>query len=414
MATRADDASIAVADMTRVTTFAEVDEVLRSRDFAQAAHQDRDSAPLIKDSLITLHGGDHFTRRRLEAALFTRETLSRYEHEILVPAIERMLQVATETGRGPDGLVRADLLSTVRLALLQMTAAMVGLDGVDTPERAERLRQLAVQIGEGAAVEWSTRPHDEVIAGALVAKQAYVDEYYQASIDERRRRLAARTDENAPIDNDLLTLLLVHFADDWDEDLAIREAILFLVAASNTTTNATPHVVRELSAWLEAHPEDWSRVEDPEFLRAAANEALRLHPPVPALLRKAMTDIVTESGRAYAEGEHVAVDLDAANRDPEVFGPDADEFNPNRRSTERNRPFGFTFGGGTHMCLGRALAVGAPQGEMDEEGLVGVMVRVLRELYRAGVRLDPDAPPQLRPNTEQKNYLSFPVIYGAL
>ena len=53
---------------------------------------------------------------------------------------------------------------------------------------------------------------------------------------------------------------------------------------------------------------------DIEFLRGAANESLRLHQPVPALLRIAARDTALEcNGRAFRQGERIALFFSAAS-----------------------------------------------------------------------------------------------------
>src|SRR2546423_11997097 len=62
--------------MTRITTYAEVDEVLRSRDFVQARPA---VGPFLTGTIGTLDGDEHFERRRLESAGFRPRLLRRHE-----------------------------------------------------------------------------------------------------------------------------------------------------------------------------------------------------------------------------------------------------------------------------------------------------------------------------------------------
>ena len=54
-----------IVGLQRFTTYAEIDEILRSRSFRQGSHQE--SQPFFGRTLLTIDGDEHFERRRLEA-----------------------------------------------------------------------------------------------------------------------------------------------------------------------------------------------------------------------------------------------------------------------------------------------------------------------------------------------------------
>lgn len=403
-----------IASMTKVTRFAEVDEILRSKDFVQGAH--RESEPFFGDSLLLLDGDPHFARRRLESPLFAKPALLFYESQALHPVIERtMKEVSAE--RGPDGRVRTDLVPLVRTMLHRITAATTGIDGVDTPEATDRFRWMVEKLGEAVTVEWSTRDHDEVIAEGMEVRRRLVDEFYGPSVERRKALVAdfrAGRVEQDDLPRDLLTMLYLHWDDAWDEELPLREAALYLVAATQTTTHALPHVVLHLSEWFAQHPEDAAKRHDKDFLRLAANESLRLHLPSPSLIRFAVRDVTLSTGRRIAEGERVALLFTPANRDPEVFGDDADEFDPYRVAPFKQRPWGLTFGGGEHLCIGRPLVTGLSSRTDNEQGTEGTMVSILSALYQAGVELDPEQPPEYTAASHHDAYSRFPVLFTTL
>jgi cytochrome P450 len=403
-----------IRELQQLTSHAECEEVLKSKDFVQGSHQE--SAAFFDDSLLVLDGEPHFERRRLESVLFTRAALEHYERQALDPHIDQVIAEAAANGRGGDGLVRGDLCLMLREMLARISATITGIDGVDDPASSARFRWFLEELGTGATVEWSNDDHDEVIARILGVRDQFVDEFFGPSMQRRKDLLASREageigDDDLPMD--LLTLLLAHWDDDWDDELPVRESTLYLVAATQTTTHTAPHVIRHLDEWLDDHPEDRQRLEDAQFLKRAAYEALRLHLPAPALLRIAKRDVVLSSGRRIAAGERVACMFTPANRDDSVFGDDVRSFDP-WRDVGSAKPWGLAFGGGEHMCIGRSLVTGLSARTDGTEGTDGTIVRILRALFRAGVKVDPEQPPTYTEASHHDAYGRFPVIFTAL
>jgi len=406
----------AVADMTTITDPVEAMEVLRSVDIAAELHN-RDSSPLLRGSVLTLTGTTHLERRRIEARLMVRDALAHYEAEVFGPAIRRRLDNLAAVPRRADGLVRDDLLIFTRMILVELTGRMIGLDGVDSQDGIEALYACAERFGEAASVEWSLLDHNEIVKAGLQASDEFVERWFASSVS-RRRALVGQcksgelSEEQLPVD--LLTMLLVH-APQLSTDEIRREAIFFLLASSSTTTHATPHVVLELLDWIAGHPEDEGLLVDLTFVKQAVNEGLRLHPPVPALLKRALKDTTLSTGRVLSKGEYLAVDLDAVNSDPALFGENPGAFNPRRASVLSAQPYGFSFGAGPHMCLGRPLATSTNKTNADEDGTVGALVRLVVGLMGAGLRLDPAADrPTMREDTVARRFASFPIVFTDL
>jgi hypothetical protein len=153
-------------------------------------------------------------------------------------------------------------------------------------------------------------------------------------------------------------------------------------------------------------------LSDFAFCRKVATEALRLHPPVPRLLRRATEPVALPSGLRLSEGEFLSLDLISSSRDPEVFGESGDIFDPLREVPKGVWPFGFAFGGGAHMCIGRTLVLGDAGSDEEVASPQGLLPRLLRELYGAGMVLDDDTPPTRREGTEKDEYAVFPVRFA--
>jgi len=397
--------------MTKLTSFDEIDEVLRSAAFEQGAHQE--SGPFFHDSLLMIGGDEHFERRRLEAQLFGKEALRYYEGQALEPVISKCMEELDAQRDPTDGLVRADVVALTRTMLHRITAVIVGIDGVDTDEDTELLRWFIEKLGEAVTVEWSTRDHDEVVGEGLAIRQQFIDEFFQPAVDRRLALIEQHKTgelETADLPRDLITLMYSHWDDAWDDDIVLREATLYMVAATQTTTHAAPHVIAHLAEWFEQHPDDAERTSDLDFLRRSAAESLRLHLPSPALLRRATVATTLASGRAVAAGERVALLFHNANRDAQHFGDDSQDFDPFRTVESTSaKPWGLTFGGGEHLCIGRPLVTGVA-GRGEDDGTGGTIVQILAALYRSGAQLDPARPPEFTATSHHDAYSTFPVI----
>ncbi|MBD3915074.1 cytochrome P450 [Nocardioides hwasunensis] len=398
--------------LQRFDDYADVDEILRSAQFRQGSHGE--SLVFFGDSLLLTDGEDHLTRRRLASTLFSRAALQVYETEALLPVISRLM-LDLEDSRGADGIIRADFVPLARAMLTRITALVVGVDDVDTPENTEIFQSYVAKLGVAASVEWSLRDHDEVVAEGVEAKTAIIEEFLRPSM-AKRQELATRLErgelQREDLPTDLLTMLAVH-ADQFsglDDDYVWREAILALVAASQTTTHALPHVLMHLEKWFETHPEDRERVQESEFVRRAVTESLRLHQPAPALTRIATSDVQLRSGRTIADGEQVALFFTSANRDVAKFGGEAEEFDLSRDLPTGTQPWGLNFGSGIHMCLGRPLVTGQPNKADESQSTEGTMVKIVKAVYRAGFTFDPDNPPQRQTHSVHDTFESMPIL----
>lgn len=406
-----------LAGFPRVDTFAEIDEVLRSPDFHQGSHFE--SRPVYGGSLVVIDGPQHRERRRMLMAMFSHEALQRNEREALGPAIERALASLKST-RGSDGLVRTDLVPMLRGFLIGVSASVTGVDGADEPAHRARLQALVAKLEAASGVEWSTRNHEEVLQEGIVAHRELIRDFLQPALDRRIelvRRQRAGEIAKSDLPMDLLSVLAQHGEDGREgEDAYIwRECALFLVAGTQTTSHALPHVLWHLDQWWAEHSEDRDRATDIEFVRAAANESLRLHQPVPALLRIAVNDAtLRSSGRSFRKGERIALFFSSANRDPGLFGADFENFNPHRPFTRKPPPWGLTFGSGVHTCIGRALVTGLSRSYDDTEPTRGTIVGVLSALYRAGAELDPAHPPRRNTDSYHDAFASMPIILRKL
>jgi cytochrome P450 len=400
----------ALAGRIRLSSFADVDEVFKSRDFVQAGGGHGGSSAVYGGTLLSLSGEAHFERRRMESVLFRQAALAEYEERVLVPALRQAL-AARAAQRGADGLVRADLLPLVRSTVLRLSARIAGLDDVDDQALIDRLYTQVLALTAAANVEYATGGPDGVIQAGRSARAAFARDFFAPAW--ARREAAARAGKSPDPPSDLLWLLVQQRAcfQGWPDDVLVNEAILFVVASSGSPTNASMHVVTELLGWLARHPEGRVRLAEPGFLRGAICEVLRLHPGVPYQLRRAARDTRLQSGRHIPAGTCVELDVRSASRDASAFGPHPERFDPDRQVAPPAMAFGFTFGGGPHTCMGRGLTLGETARGYPS---VGMLACIARELLGAGIELDPGDPIVRTRASSRDEYARFPVIFRNL
>lgn len=396
----------------RVTEYEDALAVLRTTAFRQVAHMEpAPSGALLDGSLVTLHGRVHLDRRRFENALFEPLALRRHEATTAEALAARLAAVERACEEGAR-FARVDLVPLAREILSCATASMIGLD-VDDPDVLTRFVAYAVAF-EDAIQDGDLKTDDFDEERWSRFDPGRIDEFWCELVEPswaRRKQLAqahrAGDPEAAELPIDLLTHLALH-APEWERQDVLNEAILYVVASTGTSSLSVYESFVALSGWLERHPEDRALIGDAAFVRAACNEAIRIHPPPPGLIRVADADIELPSGLRVSEGDVVYVDLPAANHDPSWFSPGAVEYDPHRTTTDKARPYGVTFGAGSHMCIGQRLATGRVRDDADSDA-VGLVPRIVMSLMQAGAELDPAHPPQMKDGTLRRVYVELPV-----
>ncbi|KAH6634772.1 cytochrome P450 [Chaetomium sp. MPI-SDFR-AT-0129] len=107
----------------------------------------------------------------------------------------------------------------------------------------------------------------------------------------------------------------------------------------------------------------WAQSQGLSYLQACLKEAMRLRPAVGLNMTRLVPPEGAElDGEFFPGGTSVACNGWVVHRDRETFGEDADEFRPERwlESEERAKKmerYMVHFGGGSHLCLGRNLAL---------------------------------------------------------
>lgn len=305
-----------------LTRHADVQEV--SRDTARfrsgdgVLMADRERVVAAQDSILYLDPPRHGPYRQLVNRAFTPRRVAELEPRIRLIATELLDRVDPEE---PVDLVDA-LAAPLPLLVI---SELLGLPATDR----ERFR-----VWSDAVMQAATALTEE---SALLAFELF--EYFASQLEARA---------TAPGD-DLLSALVAAEVD--GEHLTRDELLGFcmtLLVAGNETTRAL--ISGGFVALAEAPEQRAALAADRSLVPGAVEEMLRWVTPIMAMARTATADTKVGAEAVHA-GDYLVMVYGAANRDEEVFGPDADRFDV-RRAPNPHVAFGF----GVHFCIGAPLA----------------------------------------------------------
>ncbi|MFF2085682.1 cytochrome P450 [Nocardia sp. NPDC058176] len=248
----------------------------------------------------------------------------------------------------------------------------------------------------------------------FVAARERLDRLILADV-ARRRRVRSETDDSTGDGvggvghgGDLLDLLLDIRYDDGSPltDTELCEQLRTLIVAGHETTATTltwalyhlhrerglrDRVVAELPA-ASGDPAEQARLP---LLDAVCQETLRLHPPVPIVLRR-IRQPWRWRGIDIAAGQTIGLAVGVLHGQPATW-PAPRLFHPDRFLDRKVSPFEFApFGGGHRRCLGATLA------EYELRVVLATLLTGVR------LRLEPGLALGARPRTVPRNLATAP------
>jgi cytochrome P450 len=210
----------------------------------------------------------------------------------------------------------------------------------------------------------------------------------------------AQTKQRSPVEKDASKkqryVFLEALAESTQDPIEIRSQLIsILLAGRDTTASLLSYVFMFLdqhprafaklrAAILEdfgtyANPKEitFSKMKSCSYLQWCLNEALRLNPVVPIDSRNALVDTTLPTGGGpdgrspvlVRKGQQVIYSVYVMHRRKDLWGPDADEFKPERWEGRRSGFEYLPFNGGPRICIGQQFA-------LTEAGYV--MVRLLQ------------------------------------
>jgi cytochrome P450 len=243
------------------------------------------------------------------------------------------------------------------LAPLVRARAVALLDALEPDAPTEIVSQLAVPYPLIVLAELLGLPIDDWheygnwMDAAVRTNNPNATDDDRAVVDHMRTFLLQAVAERRGTDAPGVITMLADHRGAHGEPLTDRELLMFLLQlfiAGNETTRNT--ITGGLVAFAE-NPLQWALLRnDRTLVDKAVEEILRYTSAVTHFFRTVLVDS-TIGGVPVARGDKVFLSYTSANRDADVFGPTADQFDI-ERSPNPQLAFGF----GAHFCLGAALA----------------------------------------------------------
>lgn len=401
--------TVAPDDPIVVSSFQDAKDAYRQKELRQSLYDEGEV--VMADVLVNLHGSEHRSRRRVENRLFRRETFDFYERELFPGVIEQTLEPHLAAGA-------ADLVSLGHHLMLNLAALTAGVDRPEgTAEETERLYSYMMLFIQGATLAHSTGDKDEQRECIFKGLVDWDRDFLEPSM-RRRGELLRQAETGSVAEKDVPTDVLTTLMRHQDElgisrDVIRREIAFFLLAGAHTSATAFVRAIDHILDWTAAHPDDAPLVTDDSlFVQRCIHETVRLNPSSPIGRRRAQAPVDLKSGVHIPEGATVVIDLHAVNRDREVFGVDAAEFNPHRVLPQNVAPFGLSFAAGMHVCIGQDLAAGVvPGADVDRSShLFGLVTGAVQRMFLANVRHVPQRPPQRDSQTARPYWGAYPVL----
>lgn len=312
-----------------VTRHAEVSVLLRDRrlsaDYPEEYHRlsvgDGPAVSFFRRIVLDRDPPEHTRLRRLMAQAFTPALVRRLARRI-DSLVDELLRPAVERGR-------LDVVAEVALPL--PVAVICELLGIPAADRV-LVRPKIAELARGFAL--AVPPADRVVVhDAVTWLRGYVSE-----LSDRRHAMPA---------DDLLSTMLAAAPGEKVHRLEIIDNAIFLFFAGFETTM---NLIATGFDGLARHPRQWSRLRAaPDRAPIAVEEFLRYDAPIQAAARM-VTEPLDIAGHTVRRGRLLVLLLGSANHDAQRFA------DPAQLDIGRAPNPHVSFGGGTHHCLGAALA----------------------------------------------------------
>jgi cytochrome P450 len=345
-----------------VTRYDDVEAVLRDPDRFSSRINNETMGPVMGTLILGMDGEEHRRYRSLVSQAFRPSALARWDEELILPTIGKLLDAIAPLGR-------ADLVSDVTSRYpVQVIAGVLGVPVDDY----EKFQQWALDISQG--------PQDY---GVSMPASREMRAYLEPIVADRRAN---------PRDDLISDIVTAEIDGQRLSDEHVYGFLRLLLPAGAETTF---RVMGSTLLAMLTHPEVLERaLADQSVIDGVIEEVLRWETSVTMVNREAM-DAIELGGVTVPKGASVIACTGSANHDESRYS-DSESFEPDR---ENPKPH-IAFGTGRHQCLGMHLA------RLELRAGIGAVISRLPNL-----RLDPEAAPVKVEGIPFRSPPNLPVLF---
>jgi len=308
---------------------------------------------IFPGSVMAMDGKEHLFQRRLMSQAFKKDKLKSY-HDQMNPLIEGMMN---DWSAGDFKVYPAVKTMTLNLAVPIFM-------GIDLSENTNKINQAFVDTVE-ASIALIRLPLPFTPMRKGVKGRKFLVKEFRKLIPLKRSKVT----------DDFFSQFChaeTEAGEKFTDDQIINHMIFLMMAAHDTTTSTLSTIIYALAKhpqWQELLREKartinekhlpFDRLDDIPEYEYVMQEALRLYPPLPLMLRRT-TKAIECNGFKVGKGRLVAISptythhMESLWSKPMEFDPL--RFSPERGEQKNHRYAWIPFGGGAHMCLGQHFA----------------------------------------------------------
>jgi len=266
---------------------------------------------------------------------------------------------------------------TIQIAMQEISLEVIlgGVFGMREGERRQLLKQLMIDWLEAmsspisASLLYIPMLQRDLGPWSLWTRlrrlNQQINQLLESEIEERRQQYD-------PSRTDILTLLMSARDEDGQpmSTEELRDEMLTLLAAGQESTSTsmsmalywilrqpdvTEQLLKELAS-LEDSP-DPTTISRLPYLTAVCQETLRIHPPASTSFPRVVQSPVELMGYKLEPGMEVLASIYLTHHREDLY-PEPKQFKPERFLERKFSPYEYLpFGGGSHYCVGAALAM---------------------------------------------------------